>query len=341
MDRLQFGDWVGFMQSGGRDIDGIVQKLENSNAFATLAGILPALAPLLFALYGHPVKGLQLFEARLRARPPPSPPAAENVRGQTFLAKLEAARSHDPAAYQKYHMDVASLSNVVAGSDTTSIALTSALYYILTTPGVLEKLRRELATAVPPDPADLPVTLDQAMQMPYLQSCIKEALRLHPATGLPLWREVVGEPVQVAGVTFPRGVSAHPFLRRPPPPPLPHSTPQLTHHSPGDSRHQPLGRTPQPGGLRAGRPRLPPGALGPGRHAPRPPRRDGKVLPPLRRRDAHVHRPAHLAARDGQGAAGAAAAVRLRGAGRRAARAQHVVREAGAVALHAALAREG
>ena len=43
--------------------------------------------------------------------------------------------------------------------------------------------------------------------MPYLQACIKEGLRMHPATGLPLARVVPAGGATIAGTFFPEGVS--------------------------------------------------------------------------------------------------------------------------------------
>lgn len=43
--------------------------------------------------------------------------------------------------------------------------------------------------------------------MPYLQACIKEGLRMHPATGLPLARVVPNGGTTICGRYFPEGVS--------------------------------------------------------------------------------------------------------------------------------------
>jgi hypothetical protein len=52
-----------------------------------------------------------------------------------------------------------------------------------------------------------PVTFAQAQKMPYLQAVLKEALRMHPATGLPLGRVVPEGGALIAGKMFPAGVS--------------------------------------------------------------------------------------------------------------------------------------
>ena len=45
--------------------------------------------------------------------------------------------------------------------------------------------------------------------MPYLQACIKEGLRMHPATGLPLARVVPKGGATICGRYFPEDVSQH------------------------------------------------------------------------------------------------------------------------------------
>lgn len=65
---------------------------------------------------------------------------------------------------------------VIAGTLTTASALSYATYCFLTQPDVLRQLREELQRAIP-DPRRLP-PLATLEQLPYLRSCIKEALRL-------------------------------------------------------------------------------------------------------------------------------------------------------------------
>jgi cytochrome P450 len=47
----------------------------------------------------------------------------------------------------------------------------------------------------------------EAQNLPYLQAVIKEALRLHPASGLPLGRVVPKGGAEIAGYYFPEQVS--------------------------------------------------------------------------------------------------------------------------------------
>jgi cytochrome P450 len=70
-------------------------------------------------------------------------------------------------------------------------------------------LRKEVQeTAGGSSAAEKSIDFQSAQKMPYLQACIKEAMRLHPATGLPLSRVVPKEGAYIAGRYFPGGVRA-------------------------------------------------------------------------------------------------------------------------------------
>lgn len=51
------------------------------------------------------------------------------------------------------------------------------------------------------------LTFQEAQKLPYLQACIKEGLRMHPATGLPMARVVPEGGATIAGRYFPAEVS--------------------------------------------------------------------------------------------------------------------------------------
>lgn len=97
--------------------------------------------------------------------------------------------------------------NVFAGSDTTSITLNAALFNIITRPEVLSTLRAELDEAGRRGELSDPPEFAEAQKLPYLQAVLKESLRLHPATGLPLWREVPAGGATLCGRYFPAGTS--------------------------------------------------------------------------------------------------------------------------------------
>ncbi|KAF4924395.1 Pisatin demethylase [Colletotrichum viniferum] len=201
---ITFGRRVGFLESGGQDIDGIMRALEDANAFATLSGVSAILLPVSFVLYGNPVRGTASFAGKLESD---EIDTKEKDGGETFLAKVQRLRKEDPEEFERLRTRTITLTgNVAAGSDTTSISLTSALYHLLTTNGVVERVYKELDSQDFCSSLVEHITFDQAQQLPYLQMVIKEALRVHPAVGLPMWREVVGSGLDVDGTHFPPGV---------------------------------------------------------------------------------------------------------------------------------------
>lgn len=95
-------------------------------------------------------------------------------------------------------LEAESITQVSAGSDTTSSALRITLHFICTNPRVLARLLREVEAATAAGKVSRPVIRDaEARQLPYLQACIKEGLRVYPPlTGL-LAKQVPPEGVKI------------------------------------------------------------------------------------------------------------------------------------------------
>lgn len=217
---ITYSKRIGFLDLG-EDVGGVMQNLEDHLAYASLIGIYPSLHPIVFPirnwLAGSRGKGrkyiinyTQECMAAHQAKPKAEFPAKieDNEQGGTldFLSKFMQKNSEDPTAFTTYHALAGCTSNMVAGSDTTSISLSAILYYVLRNPGVLKRLRDEVDTHCPQDKTSRHITFSQSNDMPYLQAVIKEALRVHPATGLPLERVVPKGGATISGVFFPEGV---------------------------------------------------------------------------------------------------------------------------------------
>ena len=80
--------------------------------------------------------------------------------------------------------------NIGAGSDTIAIILRAIFYNLLKQPHSLQKLRKELENAAQAGSVSDPITWNECQKLPYLDACVKEAERVHPAVGLPLERVV-------------------------------------------------------------------------------------------------------------------------------------------------------
>ncbi|CAJ0553118.1 Ff.00g116300.m01.CDS01 [Fusarium sp. VM40] len=95
---------------------------------------------------------------------------------------------------------------MVAGSDTTAISLSAVLYHLLRSPDKMAKLRNEIDQSF--SEQTIPsngIGFQDSLGRPYLQAVIKEALRMHPATGLPLERVVPESGATIGGRFFPAG----------------------------------------------------------------------------------------------------------------------------------------
>jgi cytochrome P450 len=97
----------------------------------------------------------------------------------------------------------------VAGSDSTSSALSYTFYHILSQPEVYTTLTSELRTAFPGrnfgDDLSIPKYADFG-KLPYLQACIKESLRLTPPATINLPRYVPKGGRVIAGTYLPAKV---------------------------------------------------------------------------------------------------------------------------------------
>jgi cytochrome P450 len=78
------------------------------------------------------------------------------------------------------------LTQITAGSDSTASSLRLTLHFICTAPPILERLLAEVEAAIAAGQISRPIIKDsEARQLPYLQACIKEGLRVYPPlTGL-------------------------------------------------------------------------------------------------------------------------------------------------------------
>lgn len=132
-------------------------------------------------------------------------PATDGLKTQDFVEKLMIARDKDPEKVTDNHLFIMALSNVTAGSDTTAISLSTIAWHLLHYPETLKKLRWEIEDFTAQGKCSAEVTFKESQDMPYLQVVIKEALRMHSATGLPMWRVVPDGGAEISGRHFPAG----------------------------------------------------------------------------------------------------------------------------------------
>ncbi|KAE8348957.1 cytochrome P450 [Aspergillus coremiiformis] len=99
-----------------------------------------------------------------------------------------------------------SFSNVIAGSDTTAVAMKTLWYHLLLHPMTMHRLREELLQTQQQSKLSRPFpTWNEVSRLPYLNACVNEALRIHPPFCLPFERIVPAEGMTIGGHFFPGG----------------------------------------------------------------------------------------------------------------------------------------
>ncbi|ETI27659.1 hypothetical protein G647_00108 [Cladophialophora carrionii CBS 160.54] len=120
-----------------------------------------------------------------------------------FLTKLLRMNALQPDRFPMGAVFSTCITNIGAGSDTTSVSLAGILHQLMKSPATVQKLRQELDQAIEERGSSDMLSFQEAQKLPYLQAVIKEGLRLHPATGLPMVRVVPKGGATIAGRYFP------------------------------------------------------------------------------------------------------------------------------------------
>ncbi|KAK5060098.1 hypothetical protein LTR84_009982 [Exophiala bonariae] len=202
---ITFSTPFGFLEKG-EDIDNILVALENNLLYSTLVGIFPEWHPRLFQWLqklpgsgaGARVKLLRFVADTISIK------WAEKAQvgdSHDFLDRLMEINAKEPEKVTEYHIFAMVIGNVFAGSDTTAVSLSAVVYNLIRNPNVMQKLRQQIVDIEPTGK----ITWKQSQSMPYLLAVIKEALRVHPATGLPLWRVTPRGGAQILDRFFPAG----------------------------------------------------------------------------------------------------------------------------------------
>lgn len=124
-----------------------------------------------------------------------------------LLSRLYEVHKEKPIEMDDNAVLSMATSNVFAGSDTTAISLRSIIYYLLKNPECKKKLIAEIDSWRKQGQLSDPVALEEANEMPYLQACMYEALRLHPAVGMSLPRVVPPEGIEIGDKFLPAGTT--------------------------------------------------------------------------------------------------------------------------------------
>ena len=126
---------------------------------------------------------------------------------QDILAKLLEVQKRRLDEMNDANVLSMATSNIFAGSDTTAISTRSVIYHLLKSPECKRKLLQEIDTQMKEAKLTELFTFEQTKGMLYLQACLYEGLRLHPAVGMSLPRVTPPGGIEVDGRFIPEGLS--------------------------------------------------------------------------------------------------------------------------------------
>ena len=221
----------GFLDTGA-DNGGMIAALDSYLKYASKVGVYHEWHNLLtWCLSFSPNNGIrymgnfmqqQVLEGQ-RTKPKSMLEKDESKPTDDFLTKLLRMHALQPDRFTMGSVFSTCITNIGAGSDTTSVSLAGILYSLMRSPLTTAKvgrafqpsksnvlitfqLRQELDTAIEERGSTDMLSFQETQKLPYLQAVIKEGLRLHPATGLPMVRVAPKGGATIAGRYFPEKV---------------------------------------------------------------------------------------------------------------------------------------
>ena len=187
-----------------------VQVLNRRGEVSNTLGSLPALKPYAKYLpdpfFSQGLKAVSdlagIAIARVKTRREQERNGIKSER-RDLLARLMEGKDEHGRPMGQAELTAEALTQLIAGSDTTSNTSCAFFFWATKTPGVTKKLRKELDEVLPE--GGIP-SFELVKDLPYLHRAIDEALRIHSTSSLGLPRVVPpGEGVEVCGEWFPQG----------------------------------------------------------------------------------------------------------------------------------------
>jgi cytochrome P450 len=133
---------------------------------------------------------------------------AESRDADFLLARLVQARDEDGAAMSDEQLRDEAVTMLLAGHETTALALSYAIYLLGKHPAAMERARTEVDAQL----ADRSATVEDVRKLPFIDAVIRESLRLYPPA-YSVGRQSLRE-LELGGHVIPKGVqvSMSPYI---------------------------------------------------------------------------------------------------------------------------------
>lgn len=147
-------------------------------------------------------KGLQnqMTQEKVRARIDKGDNERPDFLSNVLKQPIEKGMTEDELVSNSYVL-------IIAGSETIATLLSGVTFYILTVPGVLDKLKAEIRGAFS---SESEITWSTVNQLSYTLAVLNEGLRMYPPVPFGFPRIVEGKGYFICGRWVPGGVSSLP-----------------------------------------------------------------------------------------------------------------------------------
>ncbi|KAK3294215.1 cytochrome P450 [Chaetomium fimeti] len=221
LGEVAFSRGFGFLAEG-RDVDGAIKTIDNSQVYNGIVGQVPELDYLLrrnplwrFVPWLSTKNALitrMALEEMARRQPFDKDHGGLLRSGdgrQDLMASLIQGHLKDPERFREGDVFAVAHGAIFAGSDSTASTMQSFFWHILDAKPIYHAVLREIEHAVETGilPTEGNVNWAQAQNLPYLQACLKEAMRVRPAVGLNITRVAPPEGAELDGHFFPGGTT--------------------------------------------------------------------------------------------------------------------------------------
>jgi len=119
-----------------------------------------------------------------------------------LLSKLQEGKDDEGQPMGRAELTAEALTQLIAGSDTTSNSSCAITYHLAHNPRVQQKLQKELDDALASEDVTVS-TFEQVKRLTYLEAVINEALRIHSTSAIGLPRLVPEGGLTIDGKYFP------------------------------------------------------------------------------------------------------------------------------------------
>lgn len=206
--KLTFGHATGYLEKGA-DFNGLIHRQKQFLEYVNVVSQMPSLHGLLannpiFKIIPHQTFDFIKFaQVRVTQRLKEYDPT--NKGRPDLLSHFIEARTAYPDIVNDNQVFVYGLTNVIAGSLSTSHVLDEVVKYLTSHPDAQHRIAEEIKL-VTASSDEFPISLDQAKKSPFLEGVILEGFRIHSVANLSSEREVGSAGMQLPnGLTLPPG----------------------------------------------------------------------------------------------------------------------------------------